>query len=485
MWGYFFFTMTRISNQANSTIAAIATPPGVGGIAVVRVSGPQAVLLTAQIYYSNTSLEQAQSHRAYLGKIMISTANGPGTQKKEVLDEVLVTVFKAPRSFTGEDVVEISCHGGVYLTHRILDLLISRGARLAEPGEFTQRAFLNGKLDLSQVEAVADLIAAKTEYGLRAAASQFQGKLSKKISWLRAKLIEICCNLELELDFSEEDIVLTSRDKIAKQLDEAEGAISELLATYHRGRVIREGARLAIIGKPNVGKSSLMNTLLKQDRAIVTDFPGTTRDVIEEQLDIRGVLFRVIDTAGIRSTENIIEKTGVARSVEQLRLADVVVAVFDASRVLDREDDQIISIVRKERELTSRSIVAVLNKTDLACVVNSQKLRKKIATEAVVKISATEHLGIKMFEGELLKAAIGTESRQWDDSMVTNIRQRNALSRALASLRDARSSLIGGLSGEFIAVDLRESIDAIGEIIGEVTTEDILDNIFSKFCIGK
>lgn len=468
-----------------TTIAAVATPPGSGGIAIVRLSGPDAISVAAQIYRGTVPLQEAESHRVHLGEIIIPPPTSSQPQQPEMLDEVLITVFRAPASFTGEDVVEISCHGGLYLTRRILDLVVSRGARLAERGEFSMRAFLNGKLDLTQVEAVADLIAARTAFGLGAATAQYQGALSRKVSSLRVKLIDICSLLELELDFSEEDVELASKDMIAKQLQQAEGAVSELVATYRRGRVSREGARLVIVGKPNVGKSSLMNALLKMDRAIVTELPGTTRDVIEELLDIRGVLFRLIDTAGIRATDNVVEKSGVMRSLEQIKLADVILVVFDGSTELDAEDEIVIARIRKESADARRAIVAVLNKMDLKSVVKNQQLRKRVHADSIVRISATEHLGMESLETALLRAAVGSEDRVQGDAMVTNIRQRNALERGRASLLDAYQSLMGGLSGEFVAADLHDAIDAIGEIVGEVTTEEILDNIFSKFCIGK
>ncbi len=464
----------------NETIAAISTPAGSGGIAVVRVSGSNAIAIVDKVFRGNVKLPEAESHKALLGKIEQPLENDNG-----FLDEALVTVFRAPNSYTAEDVVEISCHGGHFLTQRILELMLENGARLAEPGEFTQRAFLSGRLDLSQAEAVADIIRAKTDLSLKAALSQFQGVLSKRVKEMRQDLIEVCSLLELELDFAEEDVEFANKDEVLKRLSETIQNIENFLETYKRGKILREGAKLVIAGKPNVGKSSLLNALLKEERAIVTETPGTTRDVLEEQLDIRGVLFRVVDTAGVCVTKDKVEQIGVERSLEQIKEADILLFLFDGSSPLDQQDAELIKHVLSQRKKTEQSgLVAAINKIDLKKRLSREELQERLGIAEVLEISAKEQLGFKELEIVFLNQTVGKEALN-GEPIVTNIRQKQALGATIDSLRAAQTSLKRGLSSEFVAVDLRQALDRLGEIIGEVTTEDILGNIFSKFCIGK
>jgi len=464
----------------NETIAAISTPAGSGGIAVVRVSGTNAIAIVDKVFRGSVKLSEAESHKALLGKIEQSLENDSG-----FLDEALVTVFRAPNSYTAEDVVEISCHGGHFLTQRILELMLENGARLAEPGEFTQRAFLSGRLDLSQAEAVADIIRAKTDLSLKAALSQFQGVLSKRVKEMREDLIEVCSLLELELDFAEEDVEFANKDEVLKRLSETIQNIENFLETYKRGKILREGAKLVIAGKPNVGKSSLLNALLKEERAIVTETPGTTRDVLEEQLDIRGVLFRVVDTAGVCVTKDKVEQIGVERSLEQIKEADILLFLFDGSSPLDQQDAELIKHVLSKRKNTEQSgLVAAINKIDLKKRLSREELQERLGIDEVLEISAKEQLGFKELEIVFLNQTVGKEALN-GEPIVTNIRQKQALGATIDSLRAAQTSLKRGLSSEFVAVDLRQALDRLGEIIGEVTTEDILGNIFSKFCIGK
>ena len=447
---------------------------------MVRVSGSNAIAIVDKVFRGKVKLSEVESHKALLGKIEQHLE-----KESDFLDEVLVTVFRAPNSYTAEDVVEISCHGGHYLTQRILELVVEHGARLAEPGEFTQRAFLSGRLDLSQAEAVADIIRAKTDLSLKAALSQFQGALSKRVKEMRENLIEVCSLLELELDFAEEDVEFANKDEVANRILKIIQNIENFLETYKRGKILREGAKLVIAGKPNVGKSSLLNALLKEERAIVTEIPGTTRDVLEEQLDIRGVLFRVVDTAGVRGTKDKIEKIGVERSLEQIKEADILLFLFDGSSPLDRQDSEMIEHVLSLRKKKKQDgLVVAINKSDLKKKLSSEKIKDLLGIDEVLEISAKEHLGFKELESVFLNRTIGKETLN-GEPVVTNIRQKQALSTAIESLKAAQVSLKKGLSSEFIAVDLRQALDRLGEIIGEVTTEDILGNIFSKFCIGK
>ncbi|MFQ5637064.1 MAG: tRNA uridine-5-carboxymethylaminomethyl(34) synthesis GTPase MnmE [bacterium] len=475
--------------EKEDTIAAITTAPGVGGIAVLRLSGSRAIEITDKLFVGKTKLSQIESHKACFGRLITSPesdAPKDNRTKPSFLDEVIVTVFRAPRSYTKEDVVEISCHGGIYLSRKILEQLIARGARLAEPGEFSKRAFLHGRFDLSQAEAVADIVHAKTEANLQAALSQYRGVFSKQIRRLREKLIDVCSLLELELDFAEEDVAFAEKKEVAQRLQTSIEKVDALLSTFDRGKILREGAKLVLVGKPNVGKSSLLNALLKEERAIVTDLPGTTRDTLEEQLDIQGVFFRVVDTAGVCETENRIEKEGVNRTLTQIRQADVILFLFDGSQRIEQQDTDLIEQVFSLRKSRNQgSLLAVINKIDLKSQMSLGELRKKIGATPTVKVSAKEHLGLRELEEALVCAVLGGKNISADVPTVTNLRQKSALEKARSALKTAYASLQSGMSAEFVTVDLRLSMDCLAEVIGEVTTEDILGNIFSKFCIGK
>jgi len=463
------------------TIAAIATPKGTGGIAVIRVSGSKAISASNRIFRGKTSLEAAESGRLYLGQI---TQGEKG--RSSLVDEVMVSVFRAPRSYTREDVVEISCHGGEYVSRRILEVLLLQGIRVALPGEFTERAFLNGRLDLSQAEAVHDIINAKTRRSLESALCQFEGVLSGKVSEIREQLIGVCSLLELELDFAEEDVQFANRDEVGRRLASIIADISSFEKTYERGRIYRDGARLVLTGKPNVGKSSLMNALLKSERAIVTSIPGTTRDTIEEQLDISGVLFRVVDTAGVRTASDEVEKIGVQRSLKQIEMADIVIFIIDGSERLGPQDFQLLDEVERIRGNSFGStVILAINKSDLPIGLSKEELQKFAGSNQVQRISAKEMTGFSSLEEKLLSIVEPPGRFTGESAMVTNLRHREALLSARADLESAEDSLKQGLSSELLAVDLRGALHHLGEIIGEIDTEDILSAIFSKFCIGK
>lgn len=463
--------------KSDDTIAAISTPHGTGGIAIIRISGSRSIEIAASVLTCKINLGEAESHKAYLAKVFAKTQS----KTSQLLDEVLVTIFRSPKSYTTEDVVEISCHGGSYLSRRILQLILDNGARMARRGEFTERAFLNGRLDLSQAEAVADIIAAKTDWSLRAAIAQFQGGLSRKIHKIRHDLIEIVALLELELDFAEEDVEFTEKSDILVQLQKIISEMESFLQTYRRGKIYREGAKLTIVGKPNVGKSSILNALLKEERAIVTEISGTTRDVLEEQLDIQGVLFRVVDTAGIRNTQNVIEKEGVKRSFQQIKEADIVLFVFDGSEKLTERDRVILKEVLSKKKQTIFSI----NKSDLPLKLDLSKIQRLVNQKDVIKMSAKTHDGLSTLEKKLIEAATDNKMPSQTDVALTNVRQKKALQEAIERLRSAETSLNRGLSSEFVAQDFRDAVNCLGGIIGEVTTEDILGVVFSRFCIGK
>ncbi len=445
------------------TIAAIATPQGVGAISVIRVSGPKSFYVADKIFKGKIKISESKSHTVHYGKIFSDGSN--------VIDDVLISVFKKPNSYTGEDSVEISAHGSPFIAQKIMEILLEHDVRLAEPGEFTKRAFLNNKIDLAQAEAVADIINSRTEASLRGARNQLDGLLSKKINFLREELINVSSLIELELDFAEEDIEFVSFEEIKRKISGIIEEIDKLLESYSFGRVIRDGVNVAIVGKPNVGKSSLMNYILKESRAIVSHIPGTTRDVIREEASIDGILFRLYDTAGIRLTSDEIEKEGVNRSREVVKSSDVVIFINDATEGFDVEIyNEILELKSEER------VIKVVNKIDL---------KKNTGIAADVFISAKTGEGIDELLKLLKQKTFGSQDYTEKSAVVSNLRHYNALKKAKESLLTALDSVKKKMSGEFISVDLRNAESQLGEIIGKVTTDDILNNIFSNFCIGK
>lgn len=462
------------------TIAAIATPIGEGGISVIRISGPSAFATADACFRGRVKLAEAASHTAHFGYIADATG--------QRLDEVVATVFKSPHSYTGEDVVEVSCHGGAYVTQAILSTFLSLGARLAEPGEFTKRAFLNGKMDLSQAEAVADLIHARSGLSLRSSLSQLQGRLSEQINAVREKLISTIGLLELELDFAEDGYEFVEKQKAISDLDEIIGRINKLLDTYKSGKIHRDGVKVVLAGAPNVGKSSLLNQLLNENRAIVTDIPGTTRDVIEENLTINGILFRVIDTAGLRKTADVVEQEGVARTKAKVEESDLVLLVLDASRPAEAPDIEPLSQVAKVIKEGMKACVVAVNKVDLNPTINGKLLQSMSFLKGLptVRVSALTGYGIDELKQTMVSSTLGGGKQAPESSvLVTNLRHFQAIKSAKEALLLAKESLGRGESSEFVAVDLRSALDSLGEITGVVTTEEILNSIFSKFCIGK
>ncbi|MCU0452741.1 MAG: tRNA uridine-5-carboxymethylaminomethyl(34) synthesis GTPase MnmE [Bacteroidetes bacterium] len=452
------------------TIVAIATPPGEGGIAVLRVSGPEAVAIVDRRFRAPTPLASAASHTAHVGAICDAAG--------ERIDQVVCTVFRAPHSYTGEDVVEVSCHGGTLTSRRVMGVLLETGAEMARPGEFTKRAFLNGKMDLAQAEAVAELIHARSDAARRISLEQLAGRLSSEVQTLRRSLMDAVGLLELELDFAEDGYEFLDRSKIRELLNDAGSSLRRLLESYRAGKVFRDGVKLVLTGAPNAGKSSLLNALLKESRAIVTEVPGTTRDVIEEGLSIGGVLFRVVDTAGLRPTSDPVEREGVERAHEQLRSADVVIWVVDLMAPIQPTKEAIESI-------GSSHVIVALNKSDV--IARSSSTRMDIEDDSrALRISAKTGDGIQRLEEEMLAVAVGrTPSDNTEGATVTNARHYDVLRRASRSLTLALESLEGGKTGEFLALDIREALNTLAELTGEVTTDDIMNAVFSKFCIGK
>lgn len=446
------------------TIVALATPAGVGAISVIRVSGSQSFSAVDNIFYGKNKIENAITHTLHYGDIK--------NQDDEHIDDVLVSVFRAPNSYTGEDSIEISTHGNPLVTQKVIELLIANSdVRLAEPGEFTKRAFLNNRIDLAKAEAVADVINSRTEASFRGARNQLDGLLSKKVNELRSQLLNSSSFVELELDFVEENIHFVNHDELLKRIDSIIIEIDTLLESYEFGRVIRDGVNVAIVGRPNVGKSSLLNYILKESRAIVSEIPGTTRDVIREEVSIGGILFRLFDTAGIRVSEDSIEKEGIIRSQETVRSADVVIFLEDVQQTESK--DLFIDLLNFT---SSDKIIKVVNKIDL---------NKNYANETDVKISAKTGEGIDLLFRKLKEKTVGNESYTEKTAIVTNLRHHNCLKKSRENLINARESVLKKMSGEFISVDLRNAEMNLAEIIGEVTSDDILNNIFMKFCIGK
>jgi len=452
----------------DDTIVALATPPGMGAIGVIRVSGKQTFSILNDLFPSKNLLEQA-SHTLVVGLLK---------DQSKVLDEVVLSLFKGPKSYTGEDVIEISCHGSAYIQSQIIASITARGARLAKAGEFTQRAFLNGKLDLAQAESVADLIASNSEASKRAAIHTMRGGFSTDLAYLREQLIKFSALIELELDFAEEDVEFANRSALHSTVDELQQATQQLINSFALGNVIKNGVQVAIIGKPNAGKSTLLNALLNENRAIVSDIAGTTRDTIEEVLNIEGVLFRLIDTAGIRTqTDDVIEQLGVAKSLEKMNAADLVVYLFDAATT-SIED---IEVVAKELTATGIKHVLVANKIDS---ITPEKLAVLEATDSIVCIAAKNKLAIDTLKNALVQKAVGGDV-QTESTVVTNARHQDALLKLQASLQDVSAGLSAKITGDLLALDIRQCLHYLGLITGEITNDDQLDYIFSKFCIGK
>jgi tRNA modification GTPase len=456
---------------AQDTIVALSTPYGMGAIAIIRLSGEKAIALTQQFFQSKfgaKDLNQMDTHTVHLGYLKDGA---------EIIDEVLVSIFKNPHSYTGENLVEISCHGSTFIQQRILQLLVDKGARAAEAGEFSMRAFLNGKMDLSQTEAVADLIHAQSEAAKNVAIKQLRGGFSNDLSQIKEQLIHFTSLIELELDFAEEDVEFADRAKLEDLVITALVHTEKLAQSFKWGNAIKNGVTTAIVGKPNAGKSTLLNALLNEERAIVTEIAGTTRDTLEETLHINGILFRFIDTAGLRETEDVIEKIGVSRALEKLHHSDIFLYLFDSleTNLKDLEDEL--------KDLpTQIPHFLVANKVDL---ISPEKIALlKTFQKEIIFISAKEKESIEFLKQQLLEKL---EFHQLDPSatIVTNIRHYDALQNVSTALKDVMSGLKNGLSSDLLAIDMRQALFYIGSITGEVTSDDILGNIFANFCIGK
>ena len=453
------------------TIAAISTGMSNSGIGIVRISGDDAFQIIDRIYKGKKKLSEADSHTIHYGFIK---------DGDEIVDEVLVSVMCAPRTFTGEDTVEINCHGGVYVVQRVLETVLKNGARPAEPGEFTKRAFLNGKMDLSQAEAVIDVITSKNEYALQSSVSQLRGSVKKKIETMRETLLYHTAFIETALDDPEHISVDGYGETLEKELIPIREELKKLIDSAGNGRIIKEGIQTVILGKPNAGKSSLLNVLSGRERAIVTEIEGTTRDVLEEQIHLNGLNLNMIDTAGIRQTEDVVEKIGVEKAREYAESADLIIYVADASRKLDENDREIVQII------AGKKVVVLLNKSDLEPVLTREELRTFLEDEfPVIEVSAKEEKGIRELEQQLKTMFLSGDLSFNDEVMITNMRQKSALQDAYMSLRKVQESIEDQMPEDFYSIDLMDAYEALGSITGETIGEDLVNEIFSKFCMGK
>ncbi|MBC1210838.1 tRNA uridine-5-carboxymethylaminomethyl(34) synthesis GTPase MnmE [Listeria booriae] len=455
------------------TIAAISTPPGEGAIAIIRLSGDEAIQIADRIFYAQKSLGDVESHTIHYGHIV-----DPSTG--ETVEEVMATVMRAPRTFTREDVVEINAHGGIVSVNRVLQLLLRNGAKLAEPGEFTKRAFLNGRIDLSQAEAVMDLIRAKTDRAMGVALQQMDGNLSRLIRSLRREILDALAQVEVNIDYPEYDDVeeMTQRMLVEKaQLVRA--SVEQLLLTAQQGKILREGLATAIIGRPNVGKSSLLNQLIQEEKAIVTDIAGTTRDIIEEYVNVRGVPLRLIDTAGIRETEDIVEKIGVERSRKALQEADFILLVLNQHEPLSVEDEALFEAV------AGQNFVVVLNKTDLARNIDVARVRQLAGENPVVETSLVNEAGIAELELAIKELFFAGEIDAGDATYVSNARHIALLHEAIQAIDAVIEGVEAGMPVDIVQIDMTRAWDLLGEIIGESVQDELLDQLFNQFCLGK
>jgi len=463
----------NILSRTEETIAAISTPFGESGIGIVRMSGPMAESIVKRLFKPKRDQSPFISHHFHYGEIIDSRDGHP-------VDEVLVVLMRGPKTYTREDIVEINCHGGYLVLQKVLELVLAQGARMAQPGEFTKRAFLNGRIDLTRAEAVIDLIKARTMEGIDIANQQLKGSLYKEMTALKESLIEHLSLIEAHIDFPEEEIETIPQTEMRQDLRNGIQKLEEWISTYEEGRIFREGISCAITGKTNVGKSSLLNVLLKQERAIVTPIPGTTRDVIEEVLNIQGIPVRLMDTAGLRKAKDFIEQEGVKRAKERVANADLILLILDGSRELDEDDLEIILEIKEKKK------VVIINKKDLPLKLSLEEIKKRFPEDPLVSISALKNEGVEDLKKAIYSSLIHRDIRVSPEHLiVANIRHKMLLTQIKENLSNALKGLEEGTSLEFIAFEIRLALDSLGEMVGETTPVEVLNRIFNQFCIGK
>ncbi|MBO8435262.1 MAG: tRNA uridine-5-carboxymethylaminomethyl(34) synthesis GTPase MnmE [Tyzzerella sp.] len=462
------------ATSLDDVIVAISTPAGSGGIGIVRMSGNGSIDIADKVFkgVKGVKLKDKKSHTVSYGNIY-------DIDGKTIVDEVLVTVMKAPNTYTKDDVVEVNCHGGPVVVKKILEVLLNSGARLAEAGEFTKRAFLNGRIDLSQAEAVIDVINSKTDMSRQSAVGRLEGRLKEAVHSIRDKLLDMIASIEVAIDYPEHDIEEETYNNMYKASEEVLVDIEKLLSTADRGKIAQEGIETVILGKPNVGKSSLLNRFLEEDRAIVTDIPGTTRDTVEEFMNIDGIPVKIVDTAGIRETGDIVEKMGVSKSKDYAKKADLVLMMLDSSRQLDNEDIEILEFIKDKKS------IIILNKSDLDSKLSKEKLMEYVKEDDIISLSVKENKGINELTDRIKDMFMSGDVNISDEVVIGNVRHKNSLYSAKESIKKAMMTIETRMPEDFISMDLQDALKYLGEITGESVDEEIIDRIFSRFCLGK